>query len=135
MSCKFAPLALALVLALSGATRADVKYKALIVDGQNNHGIWPKTSKTMQHRLEQTGLFTVDIARTPPAGENMSGFRLKFAKYDVVVSNYNGDPWPEATREAFVDYVREGGGVVIVHAANNAFVDWKEYNRIIGLGG
>ena len=29
----------------------------------------------------------------------------------------------------------QNGGVVVVHAANNAFGDWREYNEIIGLGG
>ena len=31
-------------------------------------------------------------------------------------------------------YVRRGG-FVSVHAANNAFGNWQEYNEIIGLGG
>lgn len=39
-------------------------FKALIIDGQNNHGIWPKTTMMMKDYLEQTGLFKVDIART-----------------------------------------------------------------------
>jgi type 1 glutamine amidotransferase len=34
-----------------------------------------------------------------------------------------------------VDYVKGGGGFVVVHAANNSFGDWKEYNEMIGLGG
>src|SRR3990170_4675290 len=38
--------------------------KALIIDGQSNHGIWPKTTAMMKDYLEQTGLFTVDIERT-----------------------------------------------------------------------
>jgi type 1 glutamine amidotransferase len=53
----------------------------------------------------------------------------------VVVSNYNGAPWPEETRTAFVDYVKGGGGFVVVHAANNAFGKWREYNDMIGIGG
>src|SRR5690606_31171284 len=40
------------------------KLKALIVDGQNNHGIWPKTTAMMKDYLEQTGMFEVDVART-----------------------------------------------------------------------
>ena len=40
------------------------KIKALIVDGQSNHGVWPKTTMMMKDYLEQTGLFEVDIART-----------------------------------------------------------------------
>lgn len=59
----------------------------------------------------------------------------KFKDYDVVMSNYNGQLWPEAVRKEFVDYVRNGGGFVSVHAANNSFPDWPEYNEMIGLGG
>ncbi len=113
---------------------ADPPLKALIVDGQNNHGIWPKTSKMMKAYLEQTGLFSVEMARTKPQGID-SEFRPEFSRYHVVVSNYNGAPWPETTRGALVQYVRNGGGLVVVHAANNAFPDWPEYNEMIGLGG
>ena len=38
--------------------------KALIIDGENNHGIWPKTTMMMKDYLEETGLFEVDIERT-----------------------------------------------------------------------
>jgi uncharacterized protein len=79
-------------------------------------------------------LFTVDVARTARQGTDPN-FKPEFAKYDVVVSNYNGAPWPEETRDAFVEYVKSGGGFVVVHAANNAFGDWREYNEMIGLGG
>jgi len=37
--------------------------------------------------------------------------------------------------DAFVSYVKGGGGFVCLHAANNSFGGWKEYNEIIGLGG
>ena len=43
---------------------APKKLKALIIDGQSNHGIWPKTTAMMKDYLEQTGLFTVDVDRT-----------------------------------------------------------------------
>lgn len=59
----------------------------------------------------------------------------KFKDFDVVVSNYNGDLWPETVRREFVEYVRHGGGFVAVHAANNAFPEWPEYNQMIGIGG
>lgn len=108
--------------------------KALIVDGQNNHGIWPKTTKMMKSYLEETGLFTVDVATTKPKGTDPD-FKPEFSKYDVVISNYNGAPWIKETQDAFVKYIKSGGGLVVVHAANNAFGNWKEYNEIIGLGG
>ncbi len=53
----------------------------------------------------------------------------------MVISNYNGAPWPEKTQQAFVEYVENGGGFVVIHAANNAFGKWDHYNRMIGLGG
>ena len=58
-----------------------------------------------------------------------------FAAYRVIVSNYNGEPWSKETQAAFEKFVREGGGFVSVHAADNAFPDWKEYNEMIGVGG
>lgn len=59
----------------------------------------------------------------------------KFSQYAVVISNYNGDLWPEPVQKDFVDYVRSGGGFVSVHAADNAFPEWREYNEMIGVGG
>ena len=57
-----------------------------------------------------------------------------FAAADVVVLNYNGDDWPEPVREGYLEFVRSGGGTVLVHAANNAFRNWDEFNDLIGLG-
>jgi len=85
--------------------------------------------------LEATALFEVDVATSPANGQDMSGFKPQFSAYKVIVSNYNGEPWPRETQEALVDFVSKGGGLVVVHAANNAFSKWKEYNEMIGLGG
>jgi type 1 glutamine amidotransferase len=108
--------------------------KALILDGQNNHK-WVETTPVIKAILEEQGLFSVDVATAPPKGSNMESYQPSFADYDVVVSNYNGDMWPEDARTRFVEYVRNGGGFVVIHAANNAFPDWPQYNQIIGLGG
>lgn len=121
-------------LAISVQVSAREPLKALIIDGQNNHGIWPKTTQMMKRYLLESGKFEVDIATTAAQGTDKD-FAPNFSDYDVVVSNYNGAKWPESTQEAFVNYVKSGGGFVVVHAANNAFGDWKEYNEIIGLGG
>ena len=108
--------------------------KALIVDGQNNHSHWPDTTKMMQDYLEQTKLFSVEVARTANEGTDET-FHPKFQEFDVVVSNYNGAAWPVDTQKDFEEYVSGGGGLVVVHAADNAFPEWPEYNRMIGLGG
>ena len=125
--------ALAVWLSLAALALA-APMKALIVDGQNGHN-WKETTPILKKLLEETGLFAVDVATSPAKGQDMSGFRPDFAAYKVVVLNYQGDDWPEATRKAFVDYVANGGGVVCYHFACAAFPKWKEYNRVIGVGG
>lgn len=136
--------------------------KALIVDGQNNHAVWPKSTLMMRQYLLDTGIFTqVDVARTkylykgeaheallPLANSGVEGvfdkqpktdpdFAPEFSKYDLVVSNFghNAASWPAATMKSFEDYVAGGGGFVSVHAADNSFPLWTEYNKMIGLGG
>lgn len=61
-------------------------------------------------------------------------WRPNFADYDVVVDNYDGPEWPAAVKDDFVDFVRNGGGVIVLHAANNCFPDWDEFNQMLGLG-
>jgi uncharacterized protein len=130
-------LAFAAALALSflvGTATADDQLAALIVDGQNNHD-WKTTTPILRQILERSGRFTVEVATSPPKGEDLSGFRPRFADFDVVVLNYNGESWPKETEQDFVDFVKNGGGVSVIHAANNSFPQWREYNEIIGLGG
>ncbi len=121
--------------ALTSSTLADQpRIKTLVIDGQNNHD-WKKTTPLIKATLEGCGRFDVQVATSPGKSEDMSGFSPKFSDYDVVVSNYNGAAWPKATADAFVEYVKQGGGFVSVHAADNSFPEWSEYNRMIGVGG
>jgi len=122
------------ICAFLAAVALAAPHKALIVDGQNGHN-WKETTPVLKKLLEETGLFTVDVATSPPRGEDMSGFKPNFAAYDLVVGNYQGADWPEETKKAFVDYVKGGGGVIIYHFACAAFPNWKEYNEIAGVGG
>jgi type 1 glutamine amidotransferase len=108
--------------------------KALIVDGQNNHD-WKGTTPILKSLLKETGLFAVDVATSPAKGRPMNTFKPNFSEYDVIVSNYTGDNWPRETQDALVEYMNNGGGLVIYHAANNAFPEWKEWNEMIALGG
>ena len=41
----------------------NAKMKALIIDGQNNHAVWPKSTIMMKQYLEDTGLFEVKVIR------------------------------------------------------------------------
>lgn len=112
----------------------DGKIKVLIVTGQNNHN-WEVSHIAIKQILENSGLFAIDVAISPKEGKIMSNFKPIFASYQLVILDYNGDRWPEETEKSFLEFVENGGGVVVYHAANNAFRDWKEYNRIIGFGG
>jgi uncharacterized protein len=143
MSRKHGVIAVALWAFLTAGAWAQ-PYKALIVTGQNGHK-WAETTPVLKKVVEDTGLFTVDVATSPPKivvpkGQkphpaDMSQFKPQFCNYKVVISNYQGDPWTEETKQALVEYVKGGGGLVIYHFALASFPDWKDYNEMIGLGG
>ncbi|MDR1897652.1 MAG: ThuA domain-containing protein [Prevotellaceae bacterium] len=113
---------------------AESRIKTLIVTGQNNHN-WKLSHIVIKQILENSGLFSVDFAISPESGKDMSTFILDFKPYQLVILDYNGDSWPEETNKRFVEYAKQGGGIVIYHAADNAFPQWKEFNEIIALGG
>jgi len=65
----------------------------------------------------------------------MAAFKPDLAKVDVVVSNYNGRTWSPEVNRQLDERLKEGKlGLVIVHAANNAFTGWTAYDAMIGMG-
>lgn len=108
--------------------------KTLVITGQNNHN-WQVSHVVIKQILENSGLFTVDFAISPEKGKDMSEFIIDFTPYQLVVLDYNGDAWPEETNRRFLAYANKGGGIIVYHAADNAFVNWPEYNAICALGG
>ena len=130
----FIILTLFAFITTSGFSQNNKPIKTLVVTGQNNHQ-WKVSHLAIKQILDNSGLFTVDFAITPAKGEDMSGFKPNFSAYQLVVLDYNGDRWPKETDQAFLDYINKGGGLVIYHAADNAFREWKEFNKIIGFGG
>jgi type 1 glutamine amidotransferase len=132
-------LMLAVAVATAGAAAplaAAEKIDLLLVDGQNHHD-WKATSPVIKEMLEKTGRFKVDVATSPPAkspAEAWEAFRPDFARYDVVLTNYQGDAWPKPVADALVQYVESGGGLVVYHFAVASFRPWDAYNRMIGLG-
>ena len=129
-----------LPLLLSAAPNAPIR--VLIVDGINNHD-WQTGTRLMRGILTAQGRFTVDVSTTPPKdapADAWNSWRPQFARYDVVINNFNGGHqkdgvrWPAEVEQSLEKYVRGGGGLVVFHAANNAFLDWAAYNEMIGLG-
>lgn len=121
-------------LFMVGGSFAVAPISVLIMTGQNNHN-WPVSSQALKEIMESSGLFEVDMAISPVAGEDMDTFIVDFDPYQLIVLDCNGDSWPEVTKERFLRFVNDGGGVIVYHAANNAFPDWVDYNELCGLGG
>jgi type 1 glutamine amidotransferase len=134
---RFTFAALLLTFFAAACQSQTTSVKALIVDGQSSiyHKDWAERTALMKRMLEQTGIFTVDVATSPAIGEDNSRFLPRFSDYAVVIVNYEGDYWSDAMQKAFEAYVSGGGGFVSVHATDNAFPDWKAWNEMIGVGG
>ncbi len=130
----FLLLILALLVSLFSGCKKETGYKTLIITGQNNHD-WQASSPVLKTILDETGLFSCEIMTTPEKDGDMTTFDPDFSKYKLVVLDYNGDSWSDKTNSSFLDFVKNGGGVVVYHAANNSFPAWKEYNEMTGLGG
>ena len=134
MNHRILLLLLALIFSMASASAADL-IRVLLVDGQNNHD-WKATSGVLKTELLSSGMFTVDVATTPPAGaspEAWKSFSPDFGKYDVVLLNYYGKDWPQAALSALESYVENGGGLAAFHAGGSSFEKDETYNRMIGL--
>ena len=128
-----------LVLVATDVSFATDPIRVMILDGESAgpHHKWKLTTPVLRKELDETGLFQVDVITAPPADGNFSAFKPDFGKYVVVVWNYDApdERWPAELKTSFENYVRSGGGFVIVHAADNAFPNWPAFNDMIGVGG
>jgi len=128
-----------LVLLAAGSAVIAAPLPVMILDGESagTYHRWDQTTPVLRRALEQTGLFSVDVVTAPPAGADFGLFQPRFELYRAVVINYDAPDgrWPAALQAAFERYVKRGGGVVMVHAADNAFPGWKAWNQMNGVGG
>ena len=106
--------------------------RVLILSGQNNHD-WERTVAHLEAILDKGSHFEVTTFLTPPKGASWDGFEVDFASYDVVVSAYNGEDWPESLRDSFEQYIAGGGAALMQHAGNNPFEGWAEFEQMVGL--
>ena len=78
---------------------------------------------------EATGAFTVEHS------EDMLMFMPgRLDRFDAIVFlNSTGELFEEAVhRDALIDFVRRGKGIVGIHAASDACYRWEKYGRLIG---
>lgn len=135
-------LALAATVAIAHAqqSRSTASIDVLLITGQSNrYHNWQVSSPIVKRQLEESGRFAVTVATTPPKGtepnQDMSAFAPAFSRYKAVVLDYEGFEFAPPVKQALVEYVRSGGGLVVLHAADNAFPAWPEFNEMIGVGG
>ena len=111
-------VAVLLTALISGCTGGD-KIKTLVITGLGSDQlVWMTRSTAVMNILDNAGIFSAKLINTPPEGEDMSGFSPKFSKYDLVVIDYEGDPWPEKTVAALEEFVKSGGGVVRIQSVS-----------------
>jgi len=136
-----ATLATVGVLRAADPPKADPKGKpveALIITGDHGHD-WKATTPVLQEILSKQDRIKVSVTTTP--AKDLT--RENLAKYDVLVLNYRDTPkgapdtkWSEANKEAFLDAVKGGKGLVVFHHASSAFTkpNWEEFEKAIAGG-
>jgi type 1 glutamine amidotransferase len=126
-------MSLAGMVLIAGAATGQEAIKTLLITGQNNHNWW-YTSRVHEDTLEATGRFEVDVTETP---ETVLADAARLATYKLIVLDYNdagkSPRWGEAAEANFLKAVASGTGVVAIHASNNAFKGWTEYEKMLGL--
>jgi type 1 glutamine amidotransferase len=131
---------LAFALLAGTATPAAEPIKALIITGDNIpvHD-WKGTTQLLQDFLGASGRIKVDVTATP--AKDLTDENL--AKYDVLILNYKETKdgaedtrWSDANKEAFLNAVKGGKGLVAHHFASAAFTNpnWKEFEQAVAGG-
>jgi putative heme-binding domain-containing protein len=100
---------------------------------------WEKTTPAIRAALERDDRVKVEISHDI---EDLA--QKKLGDYQVILLNYCNwhDPrgLSDASKAAFVQFLKHGGGLVVVHFANGAFhfslpmaegSDWPEYRKIV----
>lgn len=132
------------LMGLKGSERAIVEtpIRALLFTGNKNHA-WhngEKSTPRIKAALEADGRIQVEVARNI---EDLA--EQKLTDYSaIVLNNYANwqDPkgLSEPAKQAFIRYLKGGGGLVVIHFANGAFhyslpeageSDWPEYRKIV----
>ena len=103
--------------------------KVLLLSGENNHD-WTRSTPFCKQVLEATGRFAVTVAEDPSAALEDTA---TLAGFDLIFSDYNGPEWSDAAKANFEAAVAGGTDLLILHAADNAFPGWVEYEKMVGL--
>ena len=121
------------------SSKALPRIRVMILNGESGgpYHNWQATTPVLKKELDETGLFDVEIVTAPPADGDFSSFKPEWSNYKVIVFNYDApnERWPSDLKASFDEYMKNGGGLVVVHASDNAFGGWDAFNKMIGVGG
>jgi len=107
------------------------KIKTLLLTGANNHD-WTQSAPFCRDLLNGSGRFDVDLTEAPA---DVLADAAAVARYGLFFFDWNDkmESVPPQARANFEAAVRDGAGVCILHAADNAFPGWDEYEKMCGL--
>lgn len=113
--------------------------KGLILTGHHYPAhLWNETTPVIKNAIEQDDSMLVDVST-----DITDIFQYDLQDYDFLVMNYcnweDPDPLNERQKEALLQYVENGGGLLFIHFANGAFhyslpdagaSDWPAYRQL-----
>ena len=96
------------------------------------HGSIPYVAKALDVMGEKTGAYATVVSDDPEMLRSES-----LMQFDAVCMNNNttrvkGVFEDEYLRQSLLDFVRDGGGLVGIHAATDCFYQWPEYGEMMG---
>lgn len=101
----------------------------LLLTGYNHPAHdWEATTQALREILGKDGRIRITVLEDP---ERLATADL--SPYEVILQNYcNWDrpPISSSARSRLLTFVRAGTGLVVVHFANGAFLDWPEYRKL-----
>lgn len=120
----------------------DPPIRVLLFAGNDAHKWhnWEKTTPAIKAALQKDSRIRLDVSNDI---EDLG--RRKLADYHVIIQNSYAnwqDPkqLSDASKRGFVDYLNNGGGLILIHFANGAWhfslpnakeSDWPEYRKIV----
>lgn len=113
------------------AAEPSAAAKVVIVTGEDYPGHkWRETTPVLARALRADERLTIDVVESPmfPAEGDLGAYRV------VVLHMKNYDPTkpgPEGGKR-LAQFVRGGGGLVLVHFACGAFQEWPEFVELAG---
>jgi len=121
---RFLPLALLAACSTSPA-------KVLVLTGVDSHHRWQETTPVLKALLEEDPRLQVDVLDDPTAIASTD-----LDPYGAVIVHFKNDD-PELPGRAAFDrldrYVRDGGGMILVHFGCGAFQEFRDdYEALVG---